>query len=225
MTSSGLVCCAPAAPQKVRSAVKIAAWSLSMIIPPFRPRGTIAPPRPVGQWRALRRRGATSRRAPSNLHDEWKEFKFRWNEIKAVRNKIKVPRNEIQTQIIQFASSNPAFSITYGDLLDIFILSRSRVIKRQTRRCMFASRCSSFLLPSFGSSSLIGQAKGWRHSMIADARARFPPGLPAAEPRRERGNPGPRSKSPELAEKDRPIDPTSGRKTTASPSPIRFRTR
>ena len=38
---------------------------------------------------------------PSNLHDEWKEFKFRWNEIKAVRNKIKVLRNEIQTQIIE----------------------------------------------------------------------------------------------------------------------------
>jgi hypothetical protein len=38
-----LACCAPAAPQKARSAVKIAAWSLSiMIIPPFAPKEALS---------------------------------------------------------------------------------------------------------------------------------------------------------------------------------------
>src|SRR5208282_4087053 len=95
MTSSGLVCCAPAAPQKVRSAVKIAAWSLSiMIIPPFRPRGTIAPQAAVRQWRAF----ASTRRDCSPFvaipDVEHKTCKACGRILKAFGRKIQIMRKE-----------------------------------------------------------------------------------------------------------------------------------
>src|SRR5271163_1524568 len=59
MTSSGLACCAPAAPEKPRQAVKIAARSLSvMVVPPEFSQKNIAPLSAARQGRTEVVRGA-----------------------------------------------------------------------------------------------------------------------------------------------------------------------
>jgi hypothetical protein len=84
---------------------------------------------------------------------------------------------------------------------------------------------SSSALPvfRFRSSGLFKQGKGWRRFMIADARASFARLVGRGADEREKETRRPRSKAPGLAEKDRPIDPTSGKNSPASPSPIRRR--
>ena len=71
------------------------------------------------------------------------------------------------------------------------------------------------------------EVKGWRLFLSRTLGRRFRPTLAAAEPHRAKREPGVRGsqvRAPEdLAEKDRPIDPMSGKNTPASPSPIRFR--
>jgi hypothetical protein len=88
---------------------------------------------------------------------------------------------------------------------------------------VFASSRSSVLRSSFsGSSGLFKQAKGWRYFTIADGVfvrrvGTVPSDLPAAEPdEREKGTLAPSEQKPMgPAEKDRPIDPMSGRNTSA----------
>src|SRR5271169_2283176 len=59
MTSSGLACCAPAAPEKPRQAVKIAARSVSvMVVPPECPGRNIALLSAARQGRTEAARGA-----------------------------------------------------------------------------------------------------------------------------------------------------------------------
>ena len=99
------------------------------------------------------------------------------------------------------------------------------------RRCLFAPACSLFLLSlRFGFFGLMKQAKGWRHFTIADGvsdetLAPFPPDLAAASLKggNRAGTRGPQYKPGDPAEKDRAIDPTSGRNTPLEKSPNRFR--
>jgi hypothetical protein len=81
---------------------------------------------------------------------------------------------------------------------------------REGRRCLFASTFRSFCL-RFGSSSFLKQVKGWRHFDRGTLGRHFHPTWRPRASLREKGNP-PRAKSPRTGEKDRPIDPTSGKK-------------
>jgi hypothetical protein len=81
---------------------------------------------------------------------------------------------------------------------------------RERRRCLFASTFRSFCL-RFGSSSFMKQVKGWRHFDRGTLGRHFRPTWRPRASLREKGNP-PRAKSPRTGEKDRPTDPTSGKK-------------
>ena len=60
------------------------------------------------------------------------------------------------------------------------------------------------------------QVKGWRRFMIADALSVICPTQRPRSRRARKGEPrSPRAKSPRTREKDRPIDPTSGKNSSA----------
>ena len=103
-----------------------------------------------------------------------------------------------------------------------------------SRRCAlkypFGVRPGFIVGPSvfvFGSSGCSSKVKGWRLFMIADARASFrPTRRPRSLMNARKGNPASTEQKPRgPTEKDRPIDPTSGKNSPASPSPIRRRAR
>ena len=149
-----------------------------------------------------------------------KEIQTFRKEIQAGWNKFQIRRNEIQIQIIRFPSPYRAFSMAYADPHSIFYAASGCKRPWQRRRTPSCFVGSSVFVSGF--SGLVKQVKGWRR---LSSRTRWRRFRPTCRPRSliaKKGTlvvPGPA----EDGGKDRPIDPTSGKNTSASPSPIRFR--
>jgi hypothetical protein len=112
-------------------------------------------------------------------------------------------------KILQFPSLNPAFSMAYADPRG-FPLSGLGTLRRGWAPVFPSGRSSVVFVFVSGSSGFFKRVKGWRRF---HDRGRFD-GRGASS---RKGNPSPRTKKPEDRGTGRPIDPTSGKNTPASP--------
>ena len=149
-----------------------------------------------------------------------KEIQIFWKEIQAGRNKFQIRRKEIQIKTPHFLRRIEPFQRLTPTPNRIFSFWSRFPLKcrGRVRRRVFAA---GLVVGSFGLRFRFlrpfKQVKGWRRFMIADALSVI---CPTRRPRSRRARKGepwrPRAKGPRTREKDRPIDPTSGKNSSAS---------
>ena len=153
-----------------------------------------------------------------------KEIQIFRNEIQAGWNKFQIRRNEIQIKSLLSFAECSLFNDLRRPPQHFFFLKPIPASNAAVKQACSPRGSSSVLRSIFGSSRCFMQVSEGlalfhdrgRLGVVCHSSATEPHGR-----EKETRRPGP-TLSPRTHGKDRPIDPTSGKNTPASPSPIRF---